>query len=105
MENSITKEVKVAYAEKFRYLETEGRDLSQIQKTVELPEKVTAPVKKGETAGRAVYTLDGQEIGSVAILYQEDVEAAEYVDYVKLLWKQYLRFGNKDSQDEVPAEG
>ena len=105
VENSITKEVKVAYAEKFRYLETEGRDLSQIQKTVELPEKVTAPVKKGETAGRAVYTLDGQEIGSVAILYQEDVEAAEYVDYVKLLWKQYLRFGNKDSQDEVPAEG
>ena len=66
----------MGYAEQFRYLETEGRDLSAVSKTVELPELVTAPVRRGETAGRAVYTLDGEEIGSVAILYREDVDAA-----------------------------
>ena len=51
---------------------------------------VTAPVRRGETAGRAVYTLDGEEIGSVAILYREDVDAARYGDYLKYILRAFL---------------
>ena len=103
VEQSMIKEIPVAYAEKFRYLETEGKDLSQIQMTVELPETVTAPVREGETAGRAIYTLNGEEIGSVAILYQANAEKAGYSDYLKLLWKKYLAGAAKDPESAAEA--
>lgn len=90
VEGSLKTEVHVGYAEQFRYLETEGRDLSAVLKTLELPELVTAPVRRGETAGRAVYTLEGEEIGSVAILYREDVDAARYGDYLKYILRAFL---------------
>lgn len=90
VEGSLKTEVHVGYAEQFRYLETKGRDLSAVSKTLELPELVTAPVRRGETAGRAVYTLDGEEIGSVAILYREDVDAARYGDYLKYILRAFL---------------
>lgn len=90
VEGSLETEVHVGYAEQFRYLETEGRDLSAVSKTLELPELVTAPVRRGETAGRAVYTLEGEEIGSVAILYREDVDAARYGDYLKYILRAFL---------------
>ena len=47
----------------------------------ELPENVTAPVKKGNTAGKAVYSLNGTPIGSVNIVYADTVDAADYKDY------------------------
>ena len=103
VEQSMIKEIPVAYAEEFRYLETEGKDLSQIQMTVELPETVTAPVREGETAGRAIYTLNGEEIGSVAILYQASAEKAGYSDYLKLLWKKYLAGASQDSESAAEA--
>ena len=71
--------------------------------TVELPETVTAPVREGETAGRAIYTLNGEEIGSVAILYQANAEKAGYSDYLKLLWKKYLAGAAKDPESAAEA--
>ena len=57
------------------------RDLTGITKSIELPENVTAPVKKGNTAGKAVYSLNGAPIGSVNIVYADTVDAADYKDY------------------------
>ena len=42
---------------------------------------MTAPVKKGNTAGKAVYSLNGTPIGSVNIVYADTVDAADYKDY------------------------
>lgn len=69
------------YAGPFQYLSTDGTDLSGIEKTVELPETAAAPVTADTPAGRAVYRLNGTEIGSVDILYSETVTAAGYKDY------------------------
>ena len=77
----------IVYKEAFRYLDTEGNDMTQIQKEVKLPQEVEAPVREGEIAGRAVYTLNGQEIGSVDILFAETVEKATYRDYVKKVFR------------------
>ena len=49
-----------------------------------------APVKKGENAGRAVFSLNGEELGSTAIIYTEDVEKAEYADYLERVWRAFL---------------
>ena len=90
VEGAMVREVPVAFEEEFRFLDTRGRDLSGIRKEVELPEKVEAPVRKGENAGRAVFTLEGEELGSTAIVYAENVEKAGYGDYLGLVWKAFF---------------
>ena len=71
----------LTYEGPFSYLSTDGSDLSGVRKTVELPETAAAPIARGDVAGRAVYTLNGREIGSVNIYYTENVPAATYRDY------------------------
>ena len=83
VEKGIAEYANLTYQGPFQYMTTDGTDLSGITKTLELPETVTAPVEKGEVAGRAVYTLDGKEIGSVDILYADSVAAAAYRDYFR----------------------
>lgn len=71
----------LTYEKSFSYISTDGSDLAGIKKTIELPETATAPVKKGDVAGRAVYSLNGKEIGHINILYTKSVDAASYKDY------------------------
>ena len=73
--------VGIIYQRPFQYMTTDGSDLTGITKSIELPENVTAPVKKGNTAGKAVYSLNGTPIGSVNIVYADTVDAADYKDY------------------------
>ena len=77
------KEVPVAFETEFRYLDCSGQKISDVEKYIELPEEVQAPVRKGETAGRAVYSRNGEEIGSTAIIYTADVESADFLDYLE----------------------
>jgi len=73
----------IAFKEPFVYLDTDNRDLSGIQKSLELPEKASAPVKAGDVAGYAIYTLNGQQIGKTEIIYTESIEKADFIDYFK----------------------
>lgn len=81
IEKGTSDTVPLCYKEPFHYVVTDGSSLSDIEKKIELPELVTAPVKKGTAAGRAVYLLNGKELGSVEILYETTVEAAKFKDY------------------------
>lgn len=82
VEKGIAESVKLHYKAPFSYLSTDGSDLSGIEKQIQLPESVTAPVKAGDAAGKAVYLFNGTEIGTVDILYTETVNAARYQDYL-----------------------
>ena len=62
-------EVSLLYTENFHFLDTEKRDFSAIEKTVEVPVEVEAPVSKGDPAGYIVYKLDGKMLGRAAIVY------------------------------------
>lgn len=73
--------VGLGYEGSFSYLSTDGSDASGIEKRIELPDEVTAPILKGDIAGKAVYVLNGKEIGSVDILFTDNVDAAGYKDY------------------------
>ena len=75
--------VGIAFKEPFVYLDTENRDISAIQKTLELPEQVDAPVTEGDVVGYAVYTLSGKELGRTEIVYTESLERASFSDYFK----------------------
>lgn len=75
--------VSCAYKEPFHYLDTEGKALDKVEKKIVLKESVLAPVTKGAKAGEIQYYLDGEKIGSVAIVFCENIEKAGYWDYVK----------------------
>ncbi|MBR1700774.1 MAG: D-alanyl-D-alanine carboxypeptidase [Lachnospiraceae bacterium] len=79
----ITRNIPVTYEGEFRYLDTNGNQLGQVEKRIELPEVLEAPLQAGEQIGKAQYFLDGNEIGSVAILAAEDVAKAGYRDCLK----------------------
>ena len=80
----------IRYEGAFSYLNTAGDDISSIKKELILPEEVKAPVKKNDIAGKAVYTLNGKEIGSVNILYCETVEKATFKDYLSRMFHYFF---------------
>ncbi len=77
------------YAGEFRYLDTQGQNLENIERKLELAEEAEAPVKAGDAAGRVVYLLGGKEIGSVEIQFAADVEKAGYLYYLRKAWEAY----------------
>lgn len=74
--------VNLTFAGEFRYLDTKGSNLSEIEKTITLPEQIEAPVAEGQAIGEAVYKINGQRIGGVSILAAKSVEKAGYKDYI-----------------------
>lgn len=90
VEGGITEKAGVRYEGEFRYLDTAGSDLSAVEKVLELPETVQAPVAEGAEAGRARYFLNGTEIGSVPVLFTESVDKAGYIDYLKKVFHFFL---------------
>ena len=87
---AIQDEAKVKYEKEFRYLDIEGNNPDMIEKRISLPDMAQAPVRKGMQAGSADYYLNGNKIGSVAILYEEDIKKAEYKDYFILVFQSML---------------
>lgn len=90
VEKGVEEEVDLVIFGEFRYLDTQGSDLSAMVKIMELPESVEAPVAEGSQAGRVRYYLNGVEVGSVPILYGSNVEKADYADYLKKIWQLFL---------------
>lgn len=82
--------VPIKYQSEFRYLDTEGNSLDGVEKKIELPESAVAPFAEGDMAGKAVYFLNGTEIGSVPILYENAVAKAVYKDYLRKIMEFYL---------------
>lgn len=83
VKGGVKERVSLKYEGEFRYLDTQGSNLSAVEKVVELPESAQAPALEGSEAGRVCYYLNGNEIGSVPILYGETVEKAGFTDYMK----------------------
>lgn len=82
--------VSISYESDFSYLDTTGADLSKITKELKLPKTVAAPLKKSSIAGKAIYKLNGKEIGSVNILFQNTIKKANFKDYFKQVLKVFL---------------
>lgn len=56
-----------------------------IQKDIQMIEGVKAPVIKGTKIGEAIYTYEGNEIGRIDILAEEDIKKASLNDMLKRL--------------------
>lgn len=73
--------VPLQYESDMVYVSTSGEDLSNVTKKRKLPKTASAPVKKGDTAGRVTYYLGDKEIGHVNIIYAKSVAHAAFSDY------------------------
>lgn len=78
------------YEGEFRYLDMDGADFASITKEIIMNEDITAPVAKNGVAGEAIYSLNGNKIGGISILYGEDVEEAGFKHYFQRAIKGYL---------------
>lgn len=90
VQGGVEDQVPLVYESGFSWLDVTGSDLSAITKELILPEAADAPVKKGQTAGKVVYKLNKQEIGSVNILFQKGVKKALFKDYFLKTLEQFL---------------
>ena len=90
IKGAIAEETAVAYQAPFRYLDTTGQNLDGVEKIISLPEQVQAPVKAGDVAGEAIYLLAGNKLGSVPIIFKEDVPVAVYKDFVRKVFETFL---------------
>lgn len=70
--------VDCQYASDFSYLDTQGLDLSKIEKRIVLKDVHEAPIQAGDVAGKAVYSLGSTELGSVDILYAGSVKKQNF---------------------------
>lgn len=86
---AIQEEFTVCLDGEFSYLSTSGEDFSLIEKHTEWEEDISAPLDKGDPVGAYVYTLNGEEIGRVAIVMAESAEKAGYLDYLNQAWEKW----------------
>lgn len=82
--------VPLEYEDEFSYVSTDGSNLSDVKRALELPQQLEAPVQKGNAVGQVVYSLDGKEIGVSRILTADSVERAGYGDYLRRAFRIFL---------------
>ncbi len=81
--------VSCRYEKPFIYLDTGGSDISGITKEIQMKEIHQAPITEGSIAGKAVYSLNGKEIGSVNILYANSVKKMQFGDCLFLIFQRF----------------
>lgn len=64
--------------EAFEYIDTEGRELLQIEKKAVIENKLKAPIKKGAVVGEMEYYIGEEKLGSTPIIATQDVEKMNY---------------------------
>lgn len=85
----VTNTVRLEYKGTFKTLLETSQPESAVTVTAELPESVTAPIKKGDTAGYLHYSCNGTELGKIPIVYGESVEKARLRDHFHALFQKY----------------
>ncbi len=90
VKKSVQREGICENKKKFSYLDTEGKSLSKIEKKRKLKESVEAPVTKGMKAGEIQYYLEDEKIGSIDLVFSQNIEKARYVDYLKMVLERFF---------------
>ena len=65
-----------------------------IEQTISLPDKVTAPVEEGQKVGEITFSLDGEVLSSIDIIAKESVDKLNLFNVAKkvyYLWIDLLR--------------
>lgn len=83
VQGGVSDMVSVLRKDSFAYLDTQGRNLSNVTKEIQMNKEIQAPLKKGDTVGSIIYSLDGEEIGKCDLVAGESVKKAGFLDFLK----------------------
>ncbi len=90
VKGGIKTEIQPIYEKEFTCLLTNAENSSEIQKRLELPEELSAPVAEGQVIGTLIYDYGTEKKGEIKILAGEGTEAATYMDCVKRVWLAWM---------------
>lgn len=77
------------YEEEFYYMDMKGIDMTKIEKELVLKDEHKAPVEAGQIAGELIYSINGEKLGSVAVLYSESVKRAGFLDCIEKTFSEF----------------
>ena len=86
----IRTKVSLKYQDDFSCLLQQGENASEIEKRLEIPEKLTAPIEEDQEIGKLLYYYGDHKLGEIAVLAKETVDEAKYIDYVKRVWLAWM---------------
>ena len=90
VKSGIETEVLVSYEKEFAFLLMNGEKLTSIEKRLEVPEELSAPIEKHQIIGTLGYYHGDKKLGEINIIAQNAVEQAKYLDYVKRVWLAWM---------------
>ena len=90
VKGGVKTEVLPIYEKEYAYLLMNGESLNDVEKRLELPEVIEAPVAKDQILGTLSYYHGNEKMGEVNILASEEVDAAKYMDYVERVWLAWM---------------
>ena len=86
-----TKNSLIAECQEFSSV-VEKNKISCVEYKLDIPDEVSAPIKKGDVIGNVTFTLDGTEIGKVDVVATEDVERIGFFEiWLRILSKFLLK--------------
>lgn len=83
VERCLEEELLLIPKEEFRYITLNKEDLDKISEESIVFDRVTAPVEQGDELGAIIYSINGKEIGRIALVAEADRKEATYWDYIK----------------------
>lgn len=83
VEKSMEEELVLIPKEKFRYITVNKAEIENIAEESIVFDSVTAPVEQGEELGAIIYSINGKEIGRIALVAEKEIKEATYLDYLK----------------------
>lgn len=89
VKGGIEEKVHLKYKGTFRFLFTDGAP-SAIRKKLKLPENISAPVKKNQSAGELVYYSGNRKLGSLPVTFSKSVRKATCQDCILRIWRVFL---------------
>lgn len=64
----------------------------KIQKVYEIPQKINAPINKGDVVGRVLYKIDGEIIGQSEVYAGENVKRVDFFYQIKKILNNFLLY-------------
>ncbi|MDK2878352.1 MAG: hypothetical protein PWR06_1068 [Thermoanaerobacteraceae bacterium] len=91
VEKGMVKEVNIIADCDLSILTEKGKE-SGINTKIEVPDKLFAPLRKGQVVGKLIAEQDGKKIGEVNLVVSEDVKKASMLDMIKRVLERWFSF-------------
>ena len=88
VEKGVKDNIELAYENSAGALIKKGES-KNVEQTINVPDKISAPINKGDVVGNIVYTVDGNEISRVNIIANETVEKNNLINMINYVFTKW----------------